>query len=72
MAVVPVVGILFNKEAFTPTPNVNEVESIFDVPLEMFLKVSALLVVISCIPKVSYLLFWGVFFFFQHQIESYL
>ena len=54
MAVVPVVGILFNKEAFTPTPNVNEVESIFDVPLEMFLKVSALLV-ISCILEVSYL-----------------
>ncbi|KAJ4846861.1 hypothetical protein Tsubulata_011859 [Turnera subulata] len=36
--VVPVVGILFDKKAFNPAPNANEVESIFDVPLEMFLK----------------------------------
>ena len=39
MAVVPVVGILFDKKAFNPAPNVNEVETVFDVPLEMFLKV---------------------------------
>uniref|UniRef100_A0A6N2KZS3 Nudix hydrolase domain-containing protein n=1 Tax=Salix viminalis TaxID=40686 RepID=A0A6N2KZS3_SALVM len=38
MAVVPVVGILFDKKAFNPAPNVNEVEAVFDVPLEMFLK----------------------------------
>ncbi|KAF2303239.1 hypothetical protein GH714_015673 [Hevea brasiliensis] len=38
IAVVPVVGILFDKRAFVPSPNTNEVESIFDVPLEMFLK----------------------------------
>ncbi|KAJ9168750.1 hypothetical protein P3X46_020242 [Hevea brasiliensis] len=38
IAVVPVVGILFDKKAFVPSPNTNEVESIFDVPLEMFLK----------------------------------
>ncbi|XP_065877698.1 nudix hydrolase 15, mitochondrial-like isoform X1 [Euphorbia lathyris] len=36
--VVPVVGILFDKKAFDPISNANEVESIFDVPLEMFLK----------------------------------
>ncbi|GLT29550.1 hypothetical protein SLA2020_044090 [Shorea laevis] len=38
MTVVPVVGILYDKEAFSPTPNAAEVEAIFDVPLEMFLK----------------------------------
>ncbi|KAF9683644.1 hypothetical protein SADUNF_Sadunf04G0035300 [Salix dunnii] len=38
MDVVPVVGILFDKKAFNPVPNVNEVETVFDVPLEMFLK----------------------------------
>ncbi|XP_050221461.1 nudix hydrolase 22, chloroplastic-like [Mercurialis annua] len=38
IAVVPVIGILFDRKAFTPSPNSNEVESIFDVPLEMFLK----------------------------------
>ncbi|KAF2303247.1 hypothetical protein GH714_015798 [Hevea brasiliensis] len=38
IAVVPVVGILFDKKAFVPSPNTNEVESIFDIPLEMFLK----------------------------------
>ncbi|KAG6777116.1 hypothetical protein POTOM_016919 [Populus tomentosa] len=38
MTVVPVVGILFDKKAFNPAPNVNEVETVFDVPLEMFLK----------------------------------
>ncbi|WCJ27152.1 hypothetical protein M5689_008920 [Euphorbia peplus] len=36
--VVPVVGILFDKKAYDPVPNASEVESIFDVPLEMFLK----------------------------------
>ncbi|KAL3596493.1 hypothetical protein D5086_008130 [Populus alba] len=38
MTVVPVVGILFDKKAFNPAPNMNEVETVFDVPLEMFLK----------------------------------
>ncbi|KDP21058.1 hypothetical protein JCGZ_21529 [Jatropha curcas] len=38
MAVVPVVGILYDKNAFNPYPNPDEVESIFDVPVEMFLK----------------------------------
>ncbi|EEF23466.1 hypothetical protein RCOM_1964740, partial [Ricinus communis] len=38
IAVVPVVGILLNKEGFNPSPNSSEVESMFDVPLEMFLK----------------------------------
>ncbi|XAR66539.1 NAD(+) diphosphatase [Bertholletia excelsa] len=36
--VVPVIGILFDKGAFHPTPNTAEVEAIFDAPLEMFLK----------------------------------
>lgn len=40
MTVVPVVGILFDKKAFNPAPNASEVESVFDVPLEMFLEVS--------------------------------
>lgn len=38
MVVVPVIGLLFNKLAFRPTPNAAEVEEIFDAPLEMFLK----------------------------------
>lgn len=39
MTVVPVLGLLSSKEAFNPTPNAAEVDAIFDVPLEMFLKV---------------------------------
>lgn len=39
MSVVPVIGFLLDKKAFKPLPNPAEVEEIFDVPLEMFLKV---------------------------------
>lgn len=39
MSVVPVIGFLLDKKAFRPLPNPAEVEEIFDVPLEMFLKV---------------------------------
>ncbi|XP_021766046.1 nudix hydrolase 11-like [Chenopodium quinoa] len=38
MVVVPVLGLLFDKTAFHPISNITEVESIFDAPLEMFLK----------------------------------
>ncbi|KAJ6851868.1 nudix hydrolase 15, mitochondrial-like isoform X2 [Iris pallida] len=38
IVVVPVIGILTNKEAFTPVANSAEVEMVFDAPLEMFLK----------------------------------
>ncbi|CAD5174069.1 nudix hydrolase 15, mitochondrial [Musa acuminata AAA Group] len=38
LRVVPVVGILSDKQAFKPKLNANEVETIFDAPLEMFLK----------------------------------
>ncbi|XP_010441651.1 PREDICTED: nudix hydrolase 11 [Camelina sativa] len=38
MSVVPVIGFLLDKKAFRPIPNPAEVEEIFDVPLEMFLK----------------------------------
>lgn len=38
LRVIPVIGILSNKNEFNPTPNVSEVEEVFDVPLEMFLK----------------------------------
>ncbi|KAH9606569.1 hypothetical protein KSS87_009147 [Heliosperma pusillum] len=38
MVVVPVIGLLYNKAAFHPTPNIAEVEAIFDAPLYMFLK----------------------------------
>lgn len=38
LRVVPVIGILSNKKAFTPTPNPAEVEEVFDAPLEMFIK----------------------------------
>ena len=40
LRVVPVIGILTEKEAFKPAPNPAEVETIFDAPLEMFIKVS--------------------------------
>ncbi|KAL8468165.1 hypothetical protein ACS0TY_031418 [Phlomoides rotata] len=36
--VVPVIGILWDKNGFNPVPNASEVESVFDAPLEMFLK----------------------------------
>ncbi|XP_057949949.1 nudix hydrolase 15, mitochondrial-like [Malania oleifera] len=38
LRVVPVIGILSNKNEFKPTPNTSEVEVVFDAPLEMFLK----------------------------------
>ncbi|XP_062195676.1 nudix hydrolase 15, mitochondrial-like [Phragmites australis] len=38
LVVVPVVGILSDTQAFIPVLNVAEVDEIFDVPLEMFLK----------------------------------
>ncbi|TQD88219.1 hypothetical protein C1H46_026280 [Malus baccata] len=38
LRVVPVIGILNEKEAFKPDPNPAEVEAVFDAPLEMFLK----------------------------------
>ncbi|KAJ8534877.1 hypothetical protein K7X08_016605 [Anisodus acutangulus] len=38
LRVIPVIGILSNKKEFNPIPNVSEVEAVFDVPLEMFLK----------------------------------
>lgn len=38
LRVVPVIGILTKKEAFKPAPNPAEVETIFDAPLEMFIK----------------------------------
>ncbi|XP_062095868.1 nudix hydrolase 15, mitochondrial-like [Humulus lupulus] len=38
LPVVPVIGVLSDKKAFTPALNAAEVEAIFDAPLEMFLK----------------------------------
>ncbi|XP_019176017.1 PREDICTED: nudix hydrolase 15, mitochondrial-like [Ipomoea nil] len=38
LRVIPVIGILTNKKEFNPTPNADEVEAVFDAPLEMFLK----------------------------------
>ncbi|KAJ1268177.1 hypothetical protein BS78_07G116900 [Paspalum vaginatum] len=38
LVVVPVVGILSDIQVFKPVLNVAEVDAIFDVPLEMFLK----------------------------------
>lgn len=38
LRVFPVIGILSDKEAFRPLPNADEVEAVFDAPLEMFLK----------------------------------
>ncbi|GAU39592.1 hypothetical protein TSUD_384750 [Trifolium subterraneum] len=38
ITIIPVVGMLSNKDAFSPVLDSAEVEAIFDVPLEMFLK----------------------------------
>ncbi|KAJ6968969.1 nudix hydrolase 15 [Populus alba x Populus x berolinensis] len=38
LKVVPVVGLLARVEDFKPVLNTNEVDTLFDVPLEMFLK----------------------------------
>ncbi|KAJ4703602.1 nudix hydrolase 15, mitochondrial-like [Melia azedarach] len=38
MTVVPVISILPNRKAFIPAPSAAEVDTIFDAPLEMFLK----------------------------------
>ncbi|KAF8031152.1 hypothetical protein BT93_D0374 [Corymbia citriodora subsp. variegata] len=38
ITLVPVVGILFDKNAYRPAPSPAEVEVIFDAPLEMFLQ----------------------------------
>lgn len=39
LRVIPVIGLVSNIKEFNPTPNDAEVESVFDAPLEMFLKV---------------------------------
>lgn len=39
LTVVPVVGLLSRVEEFKPALNADEVDAIFDVPLDMFLKV---------------------------------
>ena len=41
VTIIPVVGVLSDKDAFSPILNSTEVEAIFDVPLEMVLKVYA-------------------------------
>lgn len=38
LRVVPVIGILSDKKAFEPAPNADEVDAVFDAPLEMFIK----------------------------------
>lgn len=38
LRVIPVIGLVSNIKEFNPTPNDAEVESVFDAPLEMFLK----------------------------------
>ncbi|CAI9760166.1 unnamed protein product [Fraxinus pennsylvanica] len=38
ITVIPVIGIMWDKNAFNPVPNVDEVEAVFDAPLEMFIK----------------------------------
>ncbi|MBA0811998.1 hypothetical protein Gohar_025997, partial [Gossypium harknessii] len=38
LRVVPVIGILNDRKAFKPKPNPAEVDAVFDVPLEMFIK----------------------------------
>lgn len=38
LRVIPVIGILTDRNAFNPTPNIAEVDDVFDAPLEMFLK----------------------------------
>ena len=40
LRVIPVVGILWDRKAFNPTPNPAEVEAVLDAPFEMFLKVT--------------------------------
>lgn len=40
LRVVPVVGLLSRIEDFKPVLNTDEVDAIFDVPLDMFLKVN--------------------------------
>lgn len=38
LRVIPVIGILSNRNAFNPAPNADEVEAVFDAPLEMFIQ----------------------------------
>ncbi|KAJ6851859.1 nudix hydrolase 15, mitochondrial-like isoform X3 [Iris pallida] len=38
LRVAPVIAVLSDKKAFTPVVNIAEVETVFDAPLEMFLK----------------------------------
>ncbi|KAK7246395.1 hypothetical protein RIF29_41263 [Crotalaria pallida] len=42
VTVIPVIGILLDKDAFSPVLNSAEVEAIFDAPLDMFLEVFTL------------------------------
>jgi hypothetical protein len=53
LVVVPIVGILLDIQAFKPVLNVDEVDDIFDVPLEMFLKVCAFSMLSKGLHKIS-------------------
>jgi len=55
-----VLGVLTDKDAFSPILNSAEVEEIFDVPLEMFLKVCSTVFVLLY-TYFSGLKFWGTF-----------
>lgn len=46
---IPVVGILWDRNTFNPLINTAEVASLFDAPLEMFLKVSKSINSLSCL-----------------------
>lgn len=39
LRVVPVIGIMNERNAFSPRPNPAEVDEVFDAPLDMFIKV---------------------------------
>lgn len=61
LRVVPVIGILSDKQAFKSKPNASEVETVFDAPLEMFLKVHVISIVtiLNCLS-----------IFFSHEFSN--
>ena len=49
------ISILTDKQAFKPVLNTDEVEAIFDAPLEMFLKVHNVILCLFSVKKFSFL-----------------
>lgn len=72
ITVFPVIGIIWDINVFSPVPNAAEVESVFNAPLDMFLKVVpfSYLVLLPSFTLVESTLKYHVSVMFRMKIEE--